>query len=260
MATSGVGDLLRRERLNRRQSLEEIANTTRISIRFLKAIEGEDYASLPGLIFTRNFVRQYAAFLELDPAPILAMLPRVDIEATPMPSPPDKPRKSLWDSGWNSNLASLLWVLLAGVAAAGGYYYFERPPRQVVSARSETPAAPVPVTAVQTSAAPVANPMTTPETAPSAEPVSAPVEPGNHPVEVVVNAREAAWVQASADGKIIFAAMLKAGDSRAIAADQLVKIRTGNAGGVDISLNGKPIDPLGPAGQVRSVMLTAEGP
>ena len=45
-----------------------------------------------------------------------------------------------------------------------------------------------------------------------------------------------------------------------IAADAQVKILTGNAGGLDISLNGKTLDPIGPKGQTRTVRLTAEGP
>jgi cytoskeleton protein RodZ len=84
--------------------------------------------------------------------------------------------------------------------------------------------------------------------------------PNPHPVQVAITAKEDAWVQATADGKTLFATLLRAGETRPVDADGWVKIRTGNAGGIDLSLNGRPLDSLGPAGQVRSVTLTAAGP
>lgn len=47
-------------RLRSGRSLEEIADATKISIRFLRAIEAEDFSQLPGGIFTRSYLRQYA--------------------------------------------------------------------------------------------------------------------------------------------------------------------------------------------------------
>jgi hypothetical protein len=79
-------------------------------------------------------------------------------------------------------------------------------------------------------------------------------------VQVILTAHEATWVQVSADGQTAFVGILHPNDTRSIAADDHVKIIAGNAGGLDISLNGKPLDPIGPTGQVRTVRLTAEGP
>ncbi len=47
-------------------TLEEIAESTKISLRFLKAIEAEDYAQLPGGIFARSYLRQYAEAIGFD--------------------------------------------------------------------------------------------------------------------------------------------------------------------------------------------------
>jgi hypothetical protein len=79
-------------------------------------------------------------------------------------------------------------------------------------------------------------------------------------VQVILKAREASWVQITADGKNAFTGILNPNDSRAVEADALIKVTAGNAGGVEISLNGKSLDPLGHSGQVRTVRLTAEGP
>ena len=65
------GHDLRQEREQRGISLEEIAATTRVSTRFLRALESDTYADLPGGIFNRSMVRGYCTHLGLDPAPWL---------------------------------------------------------------------------------------------------------------------------------------------------------------------------------------------
>ena len=53
-------------------SLEEIAQETKISLRFLRAIEAEEFDQLPGGIFTTSYLRQYAAAIGFDEAELLA--------------------------------------------------------------------------------------------------------------------------------------------------------------------------------------------
>src|SRR5512139_1262453 len=60
------GDKLRTERELRGVSLREIADGTKISVRFLQALEEDRLDVLPGGIFPRAFVKQYALFLGLD--------------------------------------------------------------------------------------------------------------------------------------------------------------------------------------------------
>ena len=262
MTFMGVGATLRQERIQKQLSIEDIARQTRISHRFLRAIEADDFATLPGLVFARNFVRQYAALLGLDPAPLLAKLPAYDLESAPMPAMPlPSSDRSWWDPRWNSAIASLAWIVLACGAAAAAYLYFNRiPPRpqQAAAAPAVVPPAPA---AQPVAAQPVQPP---PQTAPPAEVTPASLADsstaGIHPVRVVITARDDSWIQVTAEGKTAFIGVLKAGESRNFESDGAIKVRTGNAGGIDISLNGKQIDPLGPAGQIRSVSLTAEGP
>ena len=61
------GESMQREREMRTISLEEIAESTKISKRMLRALEEEDFAKLPGGIFNKGFVRAYAKYLGLDP-------------------------------------------------------------------------------------------------------------------------------------------------------------------------------------------------
>src|SRR5688572_14243938 len=60
------GEELRREREIRGISLKEIADATKISRRFLEAIERNDHKSLPAPVFTRGFVREYARYVGLN--------------------------------------------------------------------------------------------------------------------------------------------------------------------------------------------------
>jgi|SRR5215510_6261998 len=55
-----LGEEIKRRREERNISLNEISESTRISVRFLKAIEADNFAILPGGIFTRSFIRSYA--------------------------------------------------------------------------------------------------------------------------------------------------------------------------------------------------------
>lgn len=53
-------------------TLEEIAERTKISMRFLKSIEDEDFERLPGGVYTINYIRQYAAAIGYDATLLLA--------------------------------------------------------------------------------------------------------------------------------------------------------------------------------------------
>src|SRR3954453_11251530 len=62
---ASFGEELRREREIRGISVKEIADATKISKRFLEAIEKNDHRTLPAPVFTRGFVREYARYLGL---------------------------------------------------------------------------------------------------------------------------------------------------------------------------------------------------
>lgn len=63
---SGVGTILRRARSRREVELAEVEAATRIRLRYLRAIEDEEWDVLPGGFYTRGFIRTYASFLGLD--------------------------------------------------------------------------------------------------------------------------------------------------------------------------------------------------
>jgi hypothetical protein len=63
---SGVGTILRQARNRRKVELSEVEAATRIRLRYLRAIEDEEWDVLPGGFYTRGFIRTYASFLGLD--------------------------------------------------------------------------------------------------------------------------------------------------------------------------------------------------
>lgn len=72
-------------------SLQDIASTTKISNRFLRAIEDEEFSLLPGGIFNTSYLRQYAAAVGYDEVKLLAYYRTTagacDAEDPPRPAP-----------------------------------------------------------------------------------------------------------------------------------------------------------------------------
>ncbi|MFC1642528.1 helix-turn-helix domain-containing protein [Myxococcota bacterium] len=68
--TEFTGHLLTKVREAQGIELEDIARRTKISVAHLRAIEAEDYGTLPAIVYTRGFVQQVARYLQLDPSQV----------------------------------------------------------------------------------------------------------------------------------------------------------------------------------------------
>lgn len=75
-----VGHLLRKARVMKGMSIEDVSRQLRLSVLQIEAIEKENYEKLPGRTFLRGFIRNYANLVQLDPIPLLQLLP----ESTPV--------------------------------------------------------------------------------------------------------------------------------------------------------------------------------
>jgi cytoskeleton protein RodZ len=247
-------------------SLDDVVRRTRIQLHFLEAIESDDFQQLPGIVFARNFVRQYAAALGLDPEPLLEKLPKLDQSTVPLPTAPAKSR-SRRSHRSRQRWASAALALLTVIAVSAAWIYYNQGWR-ILFAVERRPQAEATVKAesfpnTEPASSPEPAPMLEAAAVPDPEPADAPPSEApkpQNPVQVVVTARESAWVSVTADSKSAYIGTLKRNESREISAAEQVKIVTGNAGALTISLNGKILDPLGPSGQIRTVRLTAEGP
>lgn len=118
---AGFGENLRREREMRGITLQEIANATKISVRFLEAVEGEEFSKLPGGIFTRSFIRSYAGYLGLDEEHVMAEFQL----AAPPQTEEDFSRIGVTGSSANNKpRAPILPWIIAVILLAGGYGIF----------------------------------------------------------------------------------------------------------------------------------------
>jgi hypothetical protein len=72
---TGIGVELRDSRLGRGYSIDDCQRATRISRRYLEALEDEDFSALPAPVFARGFLRSYAQHLGMDPTAMLARFP-----------------------------------------------------------------------------------------------------------------------------------------------------------------------------------------
>jgi hypothetical protein len=79
------------------------------------------------------------------------------------------------------------------------------------------------------------------------------------PLKVDVRAIEPSWVSVYEDGKLTFAKVLESDQTKTIESSGKIRLQLGNAGGIEIAVNGKPVGALGRKGQVRMLELTADG-
>jgi len=90
-------------RRNRGISLEQIAETTKINIRSLKAIEGGDFQKLPGGIYNTSYIRQYARAIDFDEAELLAFYrARTGIQTAPEEAGPRRNGKGLLNGAFRA--------------------------------------------------------------------------------------------------------------------------------------------------------------
>jgi len=269
LASFGIGAKLRQQRLAKGLSIDDICRDTRIAQRFLEAIESDDYSSLPGIVFTRNFVRQYALVLGIDAEPLLTMLPKYDESQAPLPNPPvhTRPKSSYRrERQIHSLIKSAVWLVILGGAGIGTYLHFNHslriPTAQAHSSLVHTSTPPAATQAAASQApAPRAGAQERATHAASDAPAAIPAGAGpTAPVQVLLTAHARAWIQLIVDGKTTFIGTLNPNETREVSAMEQVHLLTGNAGALTVSLNGKTLDSLGRFGQQREVRLTAGGP
>jgi cytoskeleton protein RodZ len=76
---------------------------------------------------------------------------------------------------------------------------------------------------------------------------------------VVIKAKEDAWISVVADGRRVSHGTLRANKQRFVRADKEIIITTGNAGGLEMSFNGKPLGAIGSESEARTLMFTPAG-
>jgi cytoskeletal protein RodZ len=272
-----VGQRLRAARLDQGLDLEAVAARTKISEKFLKAIEADDRKSFPSGFFYRSFVDQYARALSVDTREIDESINELLRAEAPLPLPGQdglpirRPSPLVLTSRGSRNrmYVSLAMLVLVLVGCSGFYAWWHK---QDVNA--EPPAAPKtdPVEKkalqrdtrqssandVEPAAVPVA--LSSTESKAAAHEIDASEQDARPASKLLLEliARQETWLSISSDGLMVFKGTLGANESKTVEGKEFAKLRVNNAAAIDVKLNGRAIGPLGAPGQFRIVVFTRD--
>lgn len=310
---ASFGERLRREREMRGVSLDEIAESTKIGTRSLRALEEEDFSKLPGGIFNKGFVRSYAKFLGLDEdqtvADFNAAFSEYERNRTGAYFLQQQQEAEQAAPKEASFFAPVVVVICLVIVAAGGWKLLSaRMSARAAEAEAQTQSAPAqpqpkpaePIASQPSAPSPAATSAAQNSTSPaSSQPASSakqkpaesstasaatsaqkPAEKkdsaaaaakpapelaseksvdGTSPIALEIKATADCWMKITSDDGTPTEVFLTAGKSKRIRANEKLELFLGNAGGVQVSYNGKDLGELGPANQSRRLTFTPAG-
>jgi cytoskeletal protein RodZ len=223
----GLGERFRAAREERGLTLSEVGEQLRIRSVYLAAIEEENWKAIGAPVYIRGFLRTYARFLGLDPEEAVG-----EFNSTSGVAPSSAPAAEIRISSGQRSMAPLLWIagIVAIVLIGFVIYVYVSPPRAVTTA--------------QQSSAPAASPSSAAVTAhPSLRPQPLLTR------TLALNVISASWLRVTIDGKVSMEGIFPRGTSK-IFHGRTALVRAGNAAGVALTINGKPVAPLGGIGDV----------
>jgi cytoskeletal protein RodZ len=239
-----LGSMITKARKDAGLSIDDLSAATNIRGTLLREMESNNFSQCGGETYARGHLRNIAIKLSVEPQIFLTAFEdeqmHVDrtmqdllVENSVMREPKEA-RKVSWKVLVTISIASLF---VAGLA-------------QIIVSNDSAPDIPV---AVEESATPTASPEAT--TATEVVPTEEPTVSTGQGVEVIINAvRAKSWLFVSdSSGRVLFSGQIARGVTKTFSSDAQLNLKIGNAGGVDVSVNGKKIDSLGADGQVVSV-------
>lgn len=276
MSSTPFGEHLKREREMRGVSLEEISAATRISTRFLEALESEQWDQLPGGVFNRGFIRSVARFLGLDEESLVSEYTLETKSATittAVVPPPPPSRRVPWS-------AVTSFVVLAAILAAGWFAYarygarlatlIHRRPAPASASALPGPPSSTGVAAKSADGSPSASPRPAAaievhtaksvRSAPDRDASQAKIKqaapvPGEA-LELKLEAGKPADVTIVADGQTVFNGHVEPSEVKRFTARQAFEISSSESSALFLELNGQTLPPIGQPGEPGSITLT----
>ncbi|MEU3187460.1 helix-turn-helix domain-containing protein [Streptomyces sp. NPDC006923] len=254
-AQPSVGQVLHEARIAAHLTVEQVSNATRVRIPIVHAIEQDDFSRCGGDVYARGHVRMFARAVGIDPFPLIE---RFDAEhgGRPVPTPaapmfeaerirPERPRPN-WTAAMVAAIVAV--VGFVGFTAFGG----------ADEAGQAKPAAEGPKPA-ETNAKPSASASAAPKPDPSDSAIAAAPQ---DKVTVKLSAiDDKSWISAKAhNGKLLYDGLLLKGASKTFQDDEQIDLILGNAGAIELFVNGKKVEDEFEPGQVERLTYTKGDP
>jgi len=241
--TVSFGQELRREREVRDVTLDEISEATKISVRFLSALENDKFALLPAPVFTKGFIREFARYLGLDPEKMVNSYvyhrQKQESESSTVRRRQETEEQAI--SEMRASLTSRRWIggfllLVVALALMAAAFFVRKGFRSTGSSAESGPGL----------GATAAASWTPPAVSVSATPAA--VDSDELVLEIAFT--EDCWTEISVDGKIQVSETFRAGTERVFRAKSEFLLTLGKGGAAHGKLNGRSIPPFGKPGQV----------
>jgi cytoskeletal protein RodZ len=244
-----LGERFRAAREARGLTLSDVSEQIRIRSVYLAAIEDENWPAIGAPVYVRGFLRTYARFLGLDPEEHVAAFNSTAVQGAAAPAQATPGTSYRMDTAPPSrHLAPMIWVAsLVAMALIAFLVYNEATFRQAPPATVAVAGSP----AVEPST--MASALTD---GPTAAVSPSPLPAGADTQSLKLHLSAPSWVRVTVDGSVSMEGTFPAGTERSFHG-KTAKLRIGNAGGVEIIVDGKNLGTLGASGDVvdRSFVL-----
>ena len=240
MAKGNFGERLKRERELREVSMEELTKATRISTRFVQALENEDWAKLPGGVFGHGFVRTIARYLGLNEEALLGEYDSARAEHLPPPASKAEERIPSPPKWLPAAVALVALLLVVGFFLTIRYVWHRYGAHHAEK---------------ESTAASLSSAQPKPQ---SGSPSPGPAEQSSTPalLDLSVSTFAATHIRIVADNKLVSDAELSAWKNRHFSAHQQFEVTAGDSTAVLLQLNGKAMPPLGAPGASGTIVLS----
>ncbi|OLB21359.1 MAG: hypothetical protein AUI12_07635 [Acidobacteria bacterium 13_2_20CM_2_57_6] len=239
MAKGNFGERLKRERELREVSMDELTKATRISARFVEALENEDWGKLPGGVFGHGFVRSIARYLGLNEEALLGEYDSARAEHLPPPPPKAEERIPSAPKWLPAALALVALLLVVGFFFTVRYAWHRYAAHRTENKSAAAPLSPQPQP--QSGSA---------TTGPTQQSSTAAL------LDLSVSTFAATHIRIIADNKLVFDGQLPAWKNRHFSAHQQFEVTAGDSTAVLLELNGKAMPPLGAPGASGTMVLS----
>ncbi|MCC6545081.1 MAG: helix-turn-helix domain-containing protein [Nitrospirae bacterium] len=254
-----IGEYLKRVRETCGYSLEDVAGITKINLRYLEAIERDDFARIPGETFCLGFIRSYAKCIGINEEEISSRIRENSKTEPPQPAhTQDKDDKKIRRAVNKQGKARIILPAVFGVLLVALLFILYSGGRDNETIRNSKEIKEL----TDVNALNDMNKVNDENVVPAVSNEAPPnvEEEKVEPVVLKIYARELTWISARIDDKDTKEVLLKPGEGVMWNGEDKIIITAGNAGGIDLDVNGKTLDPLGKRGEViRDTVITSAG-